>query len=73
MFFLDEDLLEFVHLVVGVDLCDVGQLVDELGRVDVQVLPPALLADHPLGALRVAAHVLAGLLVDLALRFNQIL
>jgi hypothetical protein len=64
---LDEDLLELLHLVVAVDHLEVGQLVDELRRVDVQVLPPALLADQPLGALRVTAHELAHLLVDLAL------
>lgn len=53
------------------DLGQVGQLVDELRWVDVQVLATALLADQSFGALRVAAHELARLLVDLALGVYQ--
>lgn len=54
------------------DVCDVGYLVDELGWVDVQVLLAALLADESFGALRIAAHVFTDLLVDLALRVDQV-
>lgn len=53
------------------DVLQVLELVDELRGMDVQVLPPAFLADDSLGAFGVAAHVLADLLVDLALRVYQ--
>ena len=55
------------------DVLQVLQLVDELCRVDVQVLTTAFLTDDTLGAFRVTTHVLAYLLVDLALGVYQTL
>jgi|LakMenE18May11ns_1017448.scaffolds.fasta_scaffold9282877_1 hypothetical protein len=50
------------------DLCQVGKLIYELSRVNIKMLSPALLANQTFSAFRIAAHVLALLLMDLALR-----
>lgn len=69
---LYKDLSQLAQLVVGMDLAQVAQLVDKLGRVDVQVVRSAFLADQPLRTFGVDAHVLADLLVDVALGVYQV-
>ncbi len=65
-FLLDEYLLEFVNFIVAVNFSQICKLIDELSRMDIEVLFSALLADESLGTFRVTAHVLTYLLVDLA-------
>jgi hypothetical protein len=70
---LDEYLLQFLNLVVTVNGLQIFELVYELRGMDIQMLPAALLANDPFCAFGVAAHELAHLLVDLALRVYQVL
>ena len=66
-FFFDQDLFELIDLVIGMDFCQVGKLIDKLSRMNVEMLCPAFLADQPLGAFGVDAHVFAYLLVNITL------
>lgn len=54
------------------DLGEVSQLVDKLGGMDIQVVSSAFLADKPLRTFGRDAHVLAYLLVDVALGVYEV-
>ena len=49
------------------DIRQITEIVDELSRMDFEMLGPTFLADHSLGTFGIDADVLAHLLVDLAL------
>jgi hypothetical protein len=66
-FFLDKDFLKLVDLIIGVNFCQISEFIDKLRRMNVKMLGPTLFADESLGAFGIDAHVLAYLLVDLAL------